>query len=75
MDGIVKTGLVVAAAVATTNRRFEVAWEPFTGPFAKRPKHKRPKRKRPKRKPHHYRLTRISSIDEGQEVVLHPLTT
>ena len=70
MDGIVKTGLVVAAAVATTNRRFEVAWDPFTGPFAKRPKHKRPKRK-----PHHYRLTRISSIDEGQEVVLHPLTT
>lgn len=65
MHGIVKTGLVVAAAVATTNRRFEVAWDPFTGPFAKRPK----------RKPHHYRLTRISSIDEGQEVVLHPLTT
>ena len=69
-DPGVKESLMVAAAVATTNRHFAVAWDRFNGPFAKRPKHKRPRRK-----PYHHRLTRISYVVKGQEVVLHPLTT
>ena len=70
MRGIVKTGLMVAAAVATTNRRFAIAWDRFSGPLPKVRK-----RKLVKREPYHHRLTRITHTVNGQLVVLHPLTT
>ena len=70
MRGIVKTGLMVAVAVATTNRRFAIAWDRLRGPFPKVSKRKLVKRKR-----YHHALTSITHTVNGQLVVLHPLTT
>jgi hypothetical protein len=67
---IVKTGLMVAAAVATTNRRFAITWDRLHGPFPKVPNHKLVKRKR-----YHHTLTSITHTVNGQLVVLHHLTT
>ena len=70
MRGIVKTGLMVAAAVATTIRRFAIAGDRFSGPLPKVRE-----RKLVKREPYHHRLTRITHTVNGQLVVFHPLTT
>ncbi|MEI8405760.1 MAG: hypothetical protein WCG96_10850 [Actinomycetes bacterium] len=70
MRGIVKTGLMVAMALATTNRRFAIAWGRFSGPLPKVRK-----RKVVKCEPYHHRLKRITHAVNGQLVVLHPLTT
>jgi hypothetical protein len=70
MRGIVKTGLMVAVAVATTNRRFAIAWDRLRGPFPKASKRKLVKRKR-----YHHALTSITHTVNGQLIVLHPLTT
>ena len=70
MRGIVKTGLMVGVAVATTNRRFAIAWDRLRDPFTKVSKRKLVKRKR-----YHHALTSITHTVNGQLVVLHPLTT
>ena len=69
-DPGVTESLMVAAAVATTNRRFAIAWDRFSGPLPKVRK-----RKLVKREPYHHRLTRITHTVNGQLVVLPPLTT
>jgi len=70
MRGIVKTGLMVAAAVAVTNRRFAMAWDRNQAPSP----HGRKARDK-LRDPCHHRLTRITREVGNTIEVLHPLTT
>ena len=70
MRGLIKTGLMVAAALATTNLRFARAWE-----LRKQVATALPAPKENPRDPYHHRLTRITRQVGSRTEVLHPLLT
>lgn len=70
MRGLIETGIMVAAALATTNLRFARAWDRRMQLAAESSKHERPRRK-----PYHHRLTLITRQVGSRTVVLHPLLT
>ena len=70
MRGLVKTGLMVAAAVAVTNRRFAMAWDRNRAvEISGRTPKENP------RDPYHHGLTLITRQVGSHVEVLHPLKT
>ena len=70
MRGLIKTGLLVAAALASANRRYARSWDRQFLPAP--PTHTK---KVDLRDPYYHRLTRITRRVAGVDVVVHPLTT